>query len=204
MKIGYEYQAVNTQVNDFNPSHGQDNYAGLYAAATVATPDTTAGNTTSTQLAQASDLADFLFGNQSSYSLTNFTIVNLRQRFNFMYFQDDFKLSPTLTINAGMRYEIATPQWEANNRLANFDPTTNTLIQASNGSIYNRALVHVPLKNWGPRLGFSRSSTPKTVVRGGYGISYTQYNRAGGENNLTYNGPNVCKCRNQQSKPNYG
>ncbi len=35
------------------------------------------------------------------------------------------------------------------------------------------------------------AQSPKTVVRGGYGISYTQYNRAGGENNLTYNGPNV-------------
>jgi hypothetical protein len=191
MKFGYEFQAVDTQVNDFNPSYGQDNYSGSYAAASVATPDTAAGNTTSTQLAQASNLADFLFGNQSSYSLTNFTIVNLRQRFNYMYFQDDVKLSPTVTINAGLRYEIATPQWERDNRLANFDPTTNTLIQASGGSIYNRALVHVPLKNWGPRFGFSWSTTPKTVVRGGYGISYTQYNRAGGENNLTYNGPNV-------------
>ena len=191
MKIGYEFQTVHTQVNDFNPSYGQDNYAGLYAAASVATPDTASGNTTSTQLAQASDLADFLFGNQSSYSLTNYTVVNLRQRFNFMYFQDDFKFSPTVTINAGLRYEIATPQWERDNRLANFDPTTNTLIQASNGSIYNRALVHVPMKNWGPRFGVSWSATPKTVVRAGYGISYSQYNRAGGENNLTYNGPNV-------------
>jgi Carboxypeptidase regulatory-like domain/TonB-dependent Receptor Plug Domain len=191
MKFGYEYQAANTQVNDFNPSYGQDNYAGAYGAASVATPDTAAGNTTTAQLTEASNLADFLFGNQSSYSLTNFTIVNLRQRFNFMYFQDDFKLSPTLTINAGMRYEIATPQWEANNRLANFDPATNTLIQASSGSVYNRALVHVPMKNWGPRLGFAWSYSPKTVLRGGYGISYTQYNRAGGENNLTYNGPNV-------------
>ncbi len=191
MKFGYEYQAVNTQVNDFNPSYGQDNYSGGYAAASVATPDTASGNTTSTQLSQASNLADFLFGNQSSYSLTNFTIVNLRQRFNFMYFQDDFKLSPSITINAGLRYEIATPQWERDNRLANFDPGTNTLIQASNGSIYNRALVHVPMKNLGPRFGFSWSTTPKMVVRGGYGISFTQYNRAGGENNLTYNGPNV-------------
>lgn len=191
MKFGYEYQAVNTQVNDFNPSYGQDNYAAGYAGATTTTPDTAAGNTTTVQLAQASDLADFLFGNQSSYSLTNFTIVNLRQRFNFMYVQDDIKVSPTLTINAGLRYEIATPQWERDNKLANFDPTTNTLIQAKNGSIYDRALVHVPMKNWGPRFGFSWSESPKTVVRGGYGISYTQYNRAGGENNLTYNGPNV-------------
>jgi hypothetical protein len=191
MKFGYEYQAVNTEVNDFNPSYGQDNYSAGYAAASVASPDTAAGNTNATQLSQASNLADFLFGNQSSYSLTNYTVVNLRQRFNFMYFQDDFKFSPTLTINAGLRYEIATPQWERDNKLANFDPNTNTLVQASNGSIYNRALVHVPMKNWGPRFGFSWSSTPKTVVRGGYGISYTQYNRAGGENNLTYNGPNV-------------
>ena len=191
MKFGYEYQAVNTQVNDFNPSYGQDNYSGAYAAATVARPDTATGNTTSSQLLEASDLGDFLFGNQSSYSLTNFTIVNLRQRFNFMYFQDDLKLSPTLTINAGLRYEIVTPQWERDNKLANFDPATNTLIQASNGSVYNRALVHVPLKNVAPRFGFSWSATPQAVVRGGYGISYTQYNRAGGENNLTYNGPNV-------------
>ncbi len=207
MKFGYEYQAVNTQVNDFNPSFGQDNYAAGYAAVPVCTTPpaapispcvpsnpTDSGQTSSSvssQLTQAANMADFLFGNQSSYSLTNFTIVNLRQRFNFMYFQDDFKFSPTVTLNAGLRYEIVTPQWERDNRLANFDPTTNTLIQASGGSIYNRALVHVPLKNVGPRFGFAWSATPKTVVRGGYGISYTQYNRAGGENNLTYNGPNV-------------
>lgn len=206
MKFGYEYQAVNTQVNDFNPSYGQDNYGGLYATGPTANffptcsaivttgcipTDTASGNTASTQIAQARDLADFLFGNQSSYSLTNFTIVNLQQRFNFMYFQDDFKFSPTVTVNAGLRYEIATPQYERDNRLANFDPTTNTLIQASNGSIYNRALVHVPMKNVGPRFGLSWSATPRTVIRAGYGISYTQYNRAGGENNLTYNGPNV-------------
>ncbi|WP_229739442.1 TonB-dependent receptor [Edaphobacter dinghuensis] len=204
MKFGYEYQAVNTQVNDFNPSYGQDNYAAGYAAVPVCNPakpvtpcvasnpsDPAQGSNATAQLSQAADLADFLFGNQSSYSLTNYTVVNLRQRFNFMYVQDDIKVSPTLTVNAGLRYEIATPQWERDNKLANFDPTTNTLIQAKNGSIYDRALVHVPMKNWGPRFGFAWSESPKTVVRGGYGISYTQYNRAGGENNLTYNGPNV-------------
>ncbi len=215
MKFGYEYEAVNTQVNDFNPSYGQDNYASQYATGPTTTvgnvttpfyaqcPNTSAANTNcipvdpantngaATQIAQARALTDFLLGNRSSYSLTNFTIVNLRQRFNYMYVQDDMKLSPTLTLNVGMRYEIATPQWERDNKLANFDPTTNSLIQAKGGSIYDKALVHVPLKNWGPRFGFSYSATPKTVLRGGYGISYTQYNRAGGENNLTYNGPNV-------------
>jgi hypothetical protein len=213
MKFGYEYVAVNTQVNDFNPSYGQDNYASLYAtgpattvggtavpfyapcSSTITTgcvpTDTAAGNTASSQIAQARAAADFLFGNRSAYSLTNFAVVNLRQRFNFMYIQDDMKLLPNLTVNVGLRYEIATPQWERDNKLANFDPNTSTLIQAKAGSVYDRSLVHTPTNNFGPRFGLSYSVTPKTVIRAGYGISYTQFNRAGGENNLTYNGPNV-------------
>ncbi len=206
MKVGYEYQGVHTEVNDFNPSYGQDNYASAFSTGPSSTffptcatatstncipTDTATGNSASTQIAQARAAADFLFGNRSSYSLTNFAVVNLRQRFNFMYFQDDVKVLPNLTLNVGLRYEIATPQWERDNKLANFDPTTNTLIQAKNGSIYDRALVHTPMSNFGPRFGFAYSYSPRTVVRGGYGISYTQFNRAGGENNLTYNGPNV-------------
>lgn len=213
MKFGYEYQGVNTQVNDFNPSYGQDNYASAYSTGPSTTVggvtvpyyptcgsttsincvpiDPGAGSTAATQIAQARATADFLFGNRSSYSLTNYAVVNLRQRFNFLYFQDDLKLMPSLTVNAGLRYELATPQWERDNKLANFDPTTNTLIQAKAGSIYDRSLVHMPLTNFAPRLGFAYSQSAKTVIRGGYGISFTQFNRAGGENNLTYNGPNV-------------
>src|SRR5206468_12870873 len=119
--------------------------------------DAAAGNSASTQIAQARALADFLFGNRSSYSLTNYAVVNLRQRFNFMYVQDDFKLTPSLTINAGLRYEIVTPQWERDNKLANFDPKTNTLIQARDGGTYSKALVNTPLTNFGPRFGFSYS-----------------------------------------------
>lgn len=191
IKLGYEYQAVNTVVNDFNPSYGSDNYAGQYAA--NGNPQSTAvtGSALSTQIQQASNLADFVFGNRSGYSLTNYVVVNLRQRFNFMYLQDDIKVSPSLTLNAGIRYELATPQWERDNKLANFDPRTNNLIQASKGDIYDRSLVNLPVKNVGPRFGFSYLAAPKTVLRGGYGIAFTQWNRAGGENNLTYNGPNV-------------
>ncbi|MDB5387784.1 MAG: TonB-dependent receptor plug, partial [Planctomycetaceae bacterium] len=191
IKLGYEYQAINTQINDYNPSFGQSNYGGAYSTTAGTPTDTAAGNNASAQISQARNLADFIFGNQNSYSLTNFFIASVRQRMNFMYVQDDIKLRPNLTLNAGLRYELATPQYEANNKLANFNPANNTLTQASNGSIYNRALVNMPLNNLAPRLGFAYSYTPNTVIRSGYGISYTQYNRAGGENNLTYNGPNV-------------
>jgi len=185
MKVGYEYQAINTDINDYNPSYGQDNYNGKYSAS-AGSPTDAFG-----QLQEAQNLADFMLGNRASYSLTNFFIASVRQRMNFMYFQDDMKLMPNLTVNAGLRYELATPQYEANNKLANFDPATKTLIQASSGSIYNKALVNMPLTNLGPRLGFSYSANSATVIRGGYGVTFTQFNRAGGENNLTYNGPNV-------------
>jgi hypothetical protein len=186
MKFGYEWQAVNTELNDFNPSYGQDNYAGQFARGSFA-----AGTSSVTQVQQARNLADFMFGNRSSYSLTTYAIVHLRQRYNFMYVQDDFKVSPKLTINAGLRYEIVTPQYEKDNRLANFNPATNSLIQARSGGVYSRSLVNTPLNNFAPRFGFAYSATDKTVLRGGYGIVYSQWNRAGGENNLTYNGPNV-------------
>ena len=196
MKIGYEYQAINTQINDYNPSYGQDNYAGKFSAVAGSPADAFG------QLAEAQNLADFMLGNRSSYSLTNFFIASVRQRMNFMYFQDDVKVMPNLTVNAGLRYELATPQYEANNKLANFDPNTKTLIQAKDGSIYNRALVNMPLTNFGPRLGFAYSATPSLVLRGGYGVTYTQFNRAGGENNLTYNGPNVVNATITNAKPN--
>lgn len=201
LKLGYEYQAINVEVNDFNPSYGEDDYAGVYAANGNPVNTNATGTTLSAQLQEAQNLADFMFGNRSSYSLTNYVIVNLRQRFNFMYLQDDFKVSPNLTVNAGIRYELATPQWERDNKLANFDPRTNALLQASKGDIYDRALVNLPVKNIGPRFGFAYSVDPKTVIRGGYGISFTQWNRAGGENNLTYNGPNVVNASITQVAP---
>ncbi len=203
IKLGYEYQAVNTQVNDFNPSYGQDNYAGLYAANGNPANTTIAAGapSLSSQLQQARNLSDFLFGNRSSYSLTNFTVVNLRQRFNFMYVQDDVKVSPNLTINAGLRYEVVTPQWERDNKLGNFDPRTNTIVQAHAGDIYDRSQVNLPTKNVAPRLGLAYTASPKTVIRSGYGIVYTQFNRAGGENNLTYNGPNVVNASINQVAP---
>ncbi|WP_035359075.1 TonB-dependent receptor [Edaphobacter aggregans] len=202
MKFGYEWQAVNTEVNDFNPSYGQDNYLGQFSRPFVAGSTTTLVPTSNDQATQqARNLADFMMGNRSQYSLTTYAIVHLRQRYNFMYFQDDMKLTPKLTINAGLRYEIVTPQYEKDNRLANFDPTTSSLIQARSGGVFSRSRVNTPLNNFGPRLGFAYSATDKTVLRGGYGIVYSQWNRAGGENNLTYNGPNVVNASITQNNP---
>ncbi len=110
---------------------------------------------------------------------------------NFFYVQDDIKFSPRLTINAGARYELASPQYVDGNHLANFDPATATLQQAKDGSFYDRGLVHMPLTNVAPRFGLAYSADAKTVIRSGFGITYTQFNREGGENLLAYNGPYI-------------
>jgi len=183
LKIGYEFQAISTQINDFNPSFGQDTYNGRFSA--VGTPLAGAlGN-------QAYSTADFIFGLRSNYQLNNFRVVGLQQRMNFFYVQDDIKFSPKLTVNAGARYELATPQYVDGNHLANFNPVTATLEQASDGSLYKRGLVHMPLTNVAPRLGLAYSADSKTVIRSGFGITYTQFNREGGENLLAYNGPYI-------------
>ncbi|MEJ7605740.1 MAG: hypothetical protein WKF37_05620 [Bryobacteraceae bacterium] len=107
------------------------------------------------------------------------------------YVQDDFRLSQKLTLNLGVRYEYFTPQWEAGNRLSNYDPASNSLIAAKSGSIADRAQVNPDKNNWAPRIGFAYAMDARTAIRSGYGISYVHFNRSGGGNILAINGPQV-------------
>jgi len=170
IKAGYEWQRIHTEVQDVNPLYGRDFYQGAFSG---------------------QPLGDFMFGLRNRYALVNFFIADYRQVGNMAYVQDDYRLTQKLTLNLGVRYEYFTPQWEANNRLSNFDPVTRKLIPASGGSIYYRALVEPDKNNWAPRIGFAYALTPKTAIRSGYGISYVHFNRSGGGNLLAINGPQV-------------
>jgi Carboxypeptidase regulatory-like domain/TonB-dependent Receptor Plug Domain/TonB dependent receptor-like, beta-barrel len=183
LKMGYEFQAINTEIQDFHPKYGQDNYTGLFS-----NPGT---GTLSSLQQQVFSVADFMFGARNHYELNNYAVDQYRQRMHFAYIQDDFKASSRLTLNLGLRYEFATPQWEDSNRLGNFDPATQTLIQAKAGSIYDRALVHPRYKDFAPRVGLAYRVLNHTVLRSAFGISYIHFNRLGGENLLGYNGPNI-------------
>ncbi|WP_041597463.1 TonB-dependent receptor [Granulicella tundricola] len=187
-KAGYEYQSIFTTINDFNPSFGQDTYNGNFSYNGASASALSASDTGTKE---AASLSDFIFGARDTYQLNNFVIVNLNQRMHYLYLQDDIRVSSKLTINAGLRYELVTPQWESNNLLANFDPGTNSLIKATSGSIYNRALVNMPKLDFAPRFGLAYSVDNKTVIRAGYGLGYAQFNREGGENLLVYNLPAV-------------
>jgi hypothetical protein len=120
---------------------------------------------------------------------------------HFAYVQDDWRASSRLTLNLGIRYEYSTPYWEKDNILTNFDPATNTMVFAQDGSIADRALINPDRNNFGPRLGFAYTVTTGTVIRGGYGISYAHFSRAGGGDLLPINGPQVVNAVVNQTVP---
>ncbi len=184
LKTGFEYQLIDTAVSDFHPQYGIENFTGYFSDAA------STANLTGVQQ-QVYSLADFIYGAPSHYELDNNPVAHLRQRMYFGYLQDDYKVNSSLTLNLGVRYEFGTPQYERDNKLSNFDPVTQTLIFASGGSLYNRSLVHPDTKDWAPRVGFAWQVGSKTVIRSGYGLSYVQFNRLGGENLLPFNGPNI-------------
>jgi hypothetical protein len=104
------------------------------------------------------------------------------------YFMDDFRVSPRLTLNLGLRYDLFTPMVEDHNRLANFDFATGNFISPSMPGVSSSGNVATNKKNFAPRLGFAYtpSNDGKTVIRGAYGIFYSlQADQSDGE--LAYN-----------------
>jgi len=178
LKMGYEYLLVHTEVLDTNPLYGQDTYNGQFSTPTCAQLGLASG--CSIPADQASyDLADFIFGLPRIISLGSYRVINLRQYLHSLYFQDDWRVTPKLTVNIGLRWDFATPLYERDNAYADFDPTTNSMKLAKSGDLYDRSLVHPDYKNFGPRIGLAYSWDQKTVIRSGYGISYSYFNRPG-------------------------
>jgi hypothetical protein len=178
LKAGYEFLVVRTEVLDINPLYGSDTYSGQYSKPTCAQLGQQSGCTIAND-ATTYDLADFYFGLPSTIAQGSNLTTNLRQHVHSLYIQDDWRVTPKLTVNAGLRWEYATPIWDRDNYWSNFDPSTNTLVRAKSGTLFDRALVNSDHKDFGPRIGAAYSIDTKTSVRAGYGISYTFFNRPG-------------------------
>jgi hypothetical protein len=104
--------------------------------------------------------------------------------------QDDFKVTPKLTLNLGIRYDFSAPAVEGKNHLANFDPTgQGALLTAKDGSLYDRALANPNRKNFAPRVGIAYSLDSATVLRAGYGMFYQLFERYGSEDQMSLNPP---------------
>ena len=109
------------------------------------------------------------------------------------YFSDNFKLTPKLTIELGLRWDYLPPFHEVKDRWTFLNPKlinplTNTpgMLQFAGNyggpgvSCGCRTPVSTYLKNFGPRLGFAWEITPKTVLRSGFAVVYSQAGGVGG------------------------
>ncbi len=123
-------------------------------------------------LASFGSLEDFLSGVPSSGQIF---VGNSERHVSMVsfgaFFQDDWRVSQHLTVNAGLRWDFSGALKESHNLLGNFDPTKLVLQQVgvNIGSPYN-----VGYRNFGPRLGIAWDphGNAKTVVRAGGSIIY--------------------------------
>jgi hypothetical protein len=118
-------------------------------------------------------IADALLGYASQIDISNITQTRNRTPVFGAFFQDDFKVKSSLTLNLGLRWDYTGPTVEADDRQSNFDYTTGQILIANqNGN--SRGLIDVDKFDIAPRIGFAWTpfKDGKTAFRGGYGIFY--------------------------------
>jgi hypothetical protein len=125
------------------------------------------------------DVASFLLGlsrrkNRALFS--DQTYLETRPEWA-VYLQDDFRVTPKLTLNVGLRWDMFVPWVERDDRQSNFDPSTGRFVVASEDAVIDGVKVGRHLQTWskadfGPRFGFAYdlSGNGRTVVRGGVGV----------------------------------
>lgn len=121
------------------------------------------------------NLSDFLRGRVRTFEIakpgSDFT-RNYRQNLIGTFLQDDFNVTPRLTINAGVRWEFVTDPTEANGKISNLrNPQTDKTVTVG-GPLFKNSTK----KNIAPRLGFVWNVTGdgRTALHGGYGVFYDQ------------------------------
>jgi hypothetical protein len=127
--------------------------------------------------AQIQTLEDFFSGNfKDLQQLIGNPARKLTWTSTAGFIQDDYRLTPKLMVNLGLRYAYVSPFKDASGQLGNFDPNSPTgLVQQGVGGV--NSIVKPDRKNFSPRLGFAWDVTGKgtTVVRGGGSILFTSW-----------------------------
>jgi outer membrane receptor protein involved in Fe transport len=134
-------------------------------------PNTVVGSFAFTGSQTGNAFADFLFGvvNNGNVQVQN-AMVSTRAWSYALFVQDDFTLSPTLTLNLGLRWQYDQSYREEHNGLAFFNPYTAEWEQF--GVNAPEASFDPSRRQFAPRVGFAWSPVSTVVVRAGYGIMY--------------------------------
>lgn len=96
------------------------------------------------------------------------------------FLQDDVHLTPRLTFNLGVRYDLFTPYTEINNILSNFDTDLGRVVVAGQNGVTSTGNVRTDYSNLAPRIGFAYTPLDRTVIRGGFGMTFAPENMTSG------------------------
>lgn len=151
---------------------------------------TFAENNTSEPAAQtniANEMASFLLDYpQQTGRDVNTYFPAFRAWWFFAFAGDKWQVTPKLTLDLGLRWEFyppATP--EKSGGFSNYNPATHSLVIAGVGSNPSNLGLDTRYSYFAPRFGFAYRASEQTVVRGGFGISYTPFE----DNTYAYNYP---------------
>lgn len=186
LKMGVDIRR-NQDFNDTG-SHGQGSlsFSGKYTA------ENPLLNQVSGAAGTGNGFADFLLGYAGavpSFSAFDASIFNDRSTDWMMYFQDNYRITPRLTANLGIRYEIQEPFHDTSDggRLFNFNYPGGQLLYANKsytqlgnntvlfGCCAKPNLINTDLRDWAPRIGLAfrpLAHNDRLVIRTGYGIFY--------------------------------
>ena len=169
-KFGTDLHWQRSDILGGNNSHGQFQFNGTFTG---------------------SSLSDFLLGMSSQSTLTTSLVGAMRFRNYMFYAEDDWKITPRLTLNIGLRYEFSTPWWDKHNNMNTLlldpGPTFGAIQSAGycGDSLSCRSLEDLNLHDFGPRLGVAYQLDSRTVVRAGAGTFF------GGQGALGANGREI-------------
>lgn len=189
MKFGFQSQVKQNNSQGAARPGGEYNFTRGFTQPNAFTPGNNLGN----------GIASFLLGYAASGLLNLRAATAPQSPFYGWYFQDDFKVTPKLTLNIGLRYDLMlgiTERYDQNN--LGFNRTVSNPIEdaakaayarnpipelpAANFSVKgglffatkdNRRNVVADKTNWQPRIGIAYRLFPRTVLRTGFGIFYS-------------------------------
>ncbi len=185
--IGFGFQSMLFQAND-DESGDSD---GTYSFSTAITQGPNANTASSTA---GSSFASFLLGLDSSgeMEIDSKNTATVSEYYG-LYVQDDWKATPRLSLNAGLRWDLDIPRTERHNRLESFDTSIASPLAAqtglsglTGGTVFvgvngaSRCQYNPQYLNFSPRFGLAYELDPNTAVRAAYGIYFGPSPRAAG------------------------
>lgn len=159
-----------------NIDGGSMTFAGVYTANPNSVPNA---------LPTGASYADFLLGQAQQWSAQVTPEFGARMSLPQLFVQDDYKVTPNITLNLGLRYQIQTGWNEVKGNMAVFDPTVQNPATGTLGAMWygstkanGRDTLQAPVYNtFLPRVGFSWLVHPDMTIRGGFGLYAYNWSR---------------------------